>query len=955
MIIRMKRLLAIVAACCLATIVQAQLIDTLVPDGASSAERTSRYGYSTQHPLVYEGAQDLWPYSFLNEKGEPDGFNIDLVKLVLGKLGIPYKIFMKPRMTAFNDLKAGRSDLMIGLTAGFHESYGYYSENSVTLFTQSLLSPKDKPTHVHNFRDLANHRVYVNDSSLCHHLMVDYGWSHNAIPTRNISETILEMSTKEEGELVWNTLSLKWLLRKYQITNLEVTPVDMPHGEYKFMSGNAQLIHLIDSVFTDLNANEELLPLHSKWFYPDRAETVTPMWVWWLGGTAFFLMLLLLAYTLYYRLLANRITRENTRRNRQLALILETNGVRVWTYDVKEQMFTWRNEMGQPAYVYTADEFATRYTADDYQRLMGALSQLSTQAAPAGSNDQDITLNIRAKDAREDGDTEIHDFTISLSVLQRDAQGNPTTIIGTKKDVSAKRRQQRLDDERVLRYQALFNMPTVAILFFDSEGTIVNLNQKACQLYCCDHDDIIARGMTLHDLLGVSPSDIDPAEVFHAAFIMDPGGMTDEQRARCACHLSAKAYNEFHLLPVDDDEGRPLGLFAVCRDVTPVVHALQRVEQARQHYERVKVQEAECITTTDELIKNGNIRLVSYSPSSHTFTIYDSYNHVRHSLTQMRLMTLVEEGLRKKTMHIISSMDERSDQPIEAELQTSLRVGGHRLWVYLHLLPQTDAQGIVVEYIGLLRDISELKDIEARLAYMKARTQEVEDTKNSFVKNMMQEIHTPLDTIIENANRLSPDTTYSDDVPDATTQAIVSNAEQLTHIIGNILTLSRIEAHMVEMVKRPADMAQYFASLCEKGWGNNKVAGVRYLVENPYVQLVVNVDIDHLADVIQQIALNAAQHTHSGAIRARYAYIGRRLIFTFEDTGEGIAPEQLAAINTQLESGTHTSSGLGLPICKELLKQMGGNLEISSEPGVGTTVWVILPCSATAIKRKKLQ
>lgn len=942
------------AALCLLTAVSvsAQWTDTLLDEDASRQDHKPHHGYTEEKPLIYEGARDLWPYSFLNEKGEADGFNIDLVKLLLGKLGIPYKIYMKARMTAFNDLKAGRSDLMIGLTAGFHEDYGYYSNNSVTLFTQSILSPKSHPTEVHNFRDLATHRVYVNDSSLCHHLMVDYGWGANAIPTRNISETIQQMSTDEEGELVWNTLSLQWLLNKYQITNLQVTPVDMPHGEYKFMSGDAHLIHLLDSVFADLNSKGELEPLYSKWFYPNREESVTPQWVWWAAGALALLLALALFYTASYRIRAGRITSDNTRRNRRLALVLETSGVRVWTYDVAQRLFTWRNEFGQPAYVYTPDEFATRYSPADYERLTAALEQIAHQPA---DKTHDVSLDIRAKDAREDGDTEMHDFIVTLAVLQRDKQGRVTTILGTKKDVTAKCRQQQLDHERTLRYQALFDMPTTAILFFGNDGHLINMNKKACQLYCCDHDEALACHPTCHDLMGLDPDSLAQADGLAFCTILQPNspGAAGHTQPQSPFHLHSRTCMEMHLIAVDDEDRQPIGIFAVCHDRTALLEAQQRLDQATQRYHDVGQKEKDYVATIDHFIRNGNIRLASYSPASHTLTIADAYNHTQHSLTQTRLMTLVQDNMRKKAMHIINRMDQRDAAPVEAELPTTLRVGGRRLWLYTHLLPQRNAEGHIDEYIGIMRDISELKDIEAQLAEVEARTQEVEDTKNSFVKNMMHEIRTPLRTIVSNTDKLRAN--GADGQTAATTQAIISNAEQLTHIIGNILTLSRIEAHMVEIVRHPVDLALFFSSLCEKAWVENKTPGVRYLIDNPFEQLVVDIDIDHLADVIYQVALNAVQHTRNGAIRARYDYVGRRLVISIEDTGEGIAPEQLAAINAQLESGRHTSSGLGLPISKELMGQMGGNIEISSEPGVGTAVWITLPCTATTVKRKKLQ
>lgn len=206
------------------------------------------HSYTKEHPLVYEDSWDLWPYTFLNEQGQPDGFSIDLIKLLLKELGIPYVIKLKSNQEAFNDLRDGKSDLRMGLAAGFHDEYGKYSRNAVTLFTQSVASPKKIPATIHTLRDLSHNKVIVYKNSLCHHLMEDYGWGENAIPYSDIGEAIQKVSNDESGQIVWNTLSLKWLLNKYQMENLELTAVDMPHGEYKFMSNDTRLLNQLDSI-----------------------------------------------------------------------------------------------------------------------------------------------------------------------------------------------------------------------------------------------------------------------------------------------------------------------------------------------------------------------------------------------------------------------------------------------------------------------------------------------------------------------------------------------------------------------------------------------------------------------------------------------------------------------------------------------------------------------------------
>ena len=61
--------------------------------------------YTIKSPLVYEDIWDLPPYTFLNKDGEPMGYNIDLIKIILKRLDIPYIIKLRSTSEAYNDLK----------------------------------------------------------------------------------------------------------------------------------------------------------------------------------------------------------------------------------------------------------------------------------------------------------------------------------------------------------------------------------------------------------------------------------------------------------------------------------------------------------------------------------------------------------------------------------------------------------------------------------------------------------------------------------------------------------------------------------------------------------------------------------------------------------------------------------------------------------------------------------
>ena len=116
----------------------------------------------------------------------------------------------------------------------------------------------------------------------------------------------------------------------------------------------------------------------------------------------------------------------------------------------------------------------------------------------------------------------------------------------------------------------------------------------------------------------------------------------------------------------------------------------------------------------------------------------------------------------------------------------------------------------------------------------------------------------------------------------------------------------------------------------------------------------MEIDAQNLNVIIDQIILNACQHTHQGYVHARIDYIGDRLIIAVEDTGEGIDEALQPTIFERFSTGANSGSGLGLSICRELIQQMGGTINIKSKVGEGTTVWFSIPCKATeAVRNKK--
>jgi len=267
------------------------ILSLLVPGSGAFAQSDTSRVYTEEHPLVYEDADNLWPYSFLNDDGEPDGYNIDILKMLLQELDIPYVINLKPQQEVFSDLRARKADLMIGLAAGFNDMPALAGRNAIFLSTQSVVTPKSKPVAIKNFRDLSTPgtQVIVSDSGFCHHLMLDYGWNDNIVVSEDIRRAIMQVNEKQEGQIVWNSLALKWLISHYQLDQVQLTPVNMPHGEYKFISHDQKLLDILDEAYSQLYTLDKLEPLENKWFYPEHDKPQTTGWGWYLVGLSLLL------------------------------------------------------------------------------------------------------------------------------------------------------------------------------------------------------------------------------------------------------------------------------------------------------------------------------------------------------------------------------------------------------------------------------------------------------------------------------------------------------------------------------------------------------------------------------------------------------------------------------------------------------------------------------------------
>ena len=905
------------------------------------ASAASARPYTREHPLVYEDAWDLWPYVYLNDKGQPEGYNIDMLQLLLKELDIPYVVRLKPTNEALEDLKAGRSDLMLGMVASFHDEFADYGREVVSLFTHSVVTPKSRPVVIHNVADLGREPVMLHRGSFSHHLMLDSGWHDRCIPYDDMKEAILKLNADEEGQIVWNTLSLRWLMNKYQTDNLQLTPIDTPHGEYHFMSNDPELLHRLDSAYAELCSTEHMVPIQNKWFYPERVDKGLPSWIWYVSALVGVLLFLMLFYQVVLRLRERRMARLVARHNRRLALILRTTKVRVWLYDVKSKTLSWMNSDGGIAHRrHKMEEYFHLYKSESFTKLEEALDEIAQ-----GRQDNSVVEMV------SDSENENRDVMVRLSVFRHDKRGAPKVIVGVLDDITERQQVRRKVKDNMLRYQSIFSNSMVDMIYYDTDGRMADINQKACGTFNCNREQLLSERVSFNYALENPDLKVEDFEGSYSTHIIKA---VDNPNLAESIRFYQDKYYEQQLVPVYDASNRFLGIFGSGRDVTEFVESYHKLRRSIDKMMSAAQDVTDYIKNINYALHVGGVRLVNYSPKTHILTIYREMNVVQLTLTQSRCLALLDDESRRLVMRMMNNMDMGVDDAIDMVINTTVRIRQHqRLSLQFHLNPILNAQGEVENYFGMCHDITQEKAAAADLEREKTRAKEVEGVKNAFLRNMSYEIRTPITTVVGFAELFVEEHDPADE--DVFIDEIKTNATYLLKLVNDILFLSRLDARMIEFRQEPVEFAKTFEGHCQMGWSRLQKPGVDYRVVNPYERLVVEIDDGNVGHIIEKVVESAARHTESGLVRARYDYIGDRLLITVDDSGQGFSTESQKAMFERFGSTDGSGTDLGLPICLELVQQMNGAINVNSAPGKGTTVWIEIPCKATLVEKRKTE
>ena len=475
----------------------------------------------------------------------------------------------------------------------------------------------------------------------------------------------------------------------------------------------------------------------------------------------------------------------------------------------------------------------------------------------------------------------------------------------------------------------------------DAKGRWTYLSPAVEELYGCRATDLI--GQPFIDRIRT-----DYRELMLSGLRVIAKG--DELLDRIAVHTDVhgqEKYVSVNAGPLHDEEGRIVGAVGTARDITERMEREQAIAQVAQQGLFLR----SMINNTPDLIFYKDAQ-----------GVYRGCNSAFARLLEQDESAILGHSDRELYDEEHAEAYFKSDEaafkarkPVRTQ-SLELMPDGRMAHLETVKTPIFTEQGERLGLLGISRDVTDRKEAEDRMRDLAEKADRATRMKSAFLANMSHEIRTPMNGLLGMLELLID----TDLTPEQLRLAEVSqtSAESLLSLLNDILDFSKIEAGHLQLEEAPYDITRVLAAAVRLMTARAEEHHDELLLDiRPEVPTHLIGDPGRVRQVITNLVSNAIKFTEHGEVVVEVSVADMRdgnpmIAFAVRDTGIGIPEDKQRAIFEEFAQADasitrrYGGTGLGLSISTRLVTAMGGQLQVKSEVGKGSTFYFTIPVKA---------
>jgi two-component system, OmpR family, aerobic respiration control sensor histidine kinase ArcB len=476
----------------------------------------------------------------------------------------------------------------------------------------------------------------------------------------------------------------------------------------------------------------------------------------------------------------------------------------------------------------------------------------------------------------------------------------------------------------------------------DRSGKYLGCNQNTADLLKLNSPE---------DIIGKTLLELDDAKyavpIHHYDEQLMANNKQDIQEERTCNPAGVPVIYLSHKTPLHDEQGNVIGLVGVSIDITEqkkIEEELRKLQEKNKDEEIFSLKKIITLMPDNIYWKDRRGKYLGCNDNMAAILKLNAPNEIEGKTLYDMLDKSYADAITKIDEEIMSSNKELTIE------ENGIDSYGNPAVYFTRKHPLRNQAGDVIGLIGISFNITERKKMEEELRMAKEKAEISNRAKTQFISVASHELRIPLSGILGMANFLHEGGLTPEEEKEYV-ENILDAAKYQLSIVNSILDFAKLEADKFEIASAPVNLKELLEETAAMLTAPAKNKGLAlWVVYDPDVPYQILSDSRVLRQIFSNLINNAIKFTEEGHIAVRVHCLKQtassiQLEIAVEDTGIGIPADKLDHVferfsqiaDAYVRDDSRSGTGLGLSIVKKWIEMMGGNIQVKSELGKGST------------------